>query len=72
MAGNKYNHQGKIEKEYVLLISENHKVTGTADQLIRKLIKIYKHLTQTNYAGIATKIKEFRKNPKKKFQKKRS
>ena len=43
MAGNKYNHQGKIEKEYVLLISENHKVTGTADQLTRKLINILKN-----------------------------
>ena len=35
-------------------------------------IKTYKHLTKTNYAGIATKIKESRKNPKKKIQKKRA
>lgn len=35
-------------------------------------IKTYKHLTKTNYAGIATKIKEARKNPKKKIQKKRA
>lgn len=42
MAGNKYNHKGNIEKEYVLVINENHKITGTADQLIRKLIKLLK------------------------------
>lgn len=35
-------------------------------------IKTYKHLTQTNYAGVATKIKEARKNPKKKSTQKRS
>ena len=35
-------------------------------------IKTYRHLTKTNYAGIATKIKVARKNPKKKIQKKRA
>jgi hypothetical protein len=34
-------------------------------------IKTYKHLTQTNYAGIATKIKEACKSVKKKRPEKR-
>ena len=41
MAGNKYNlESGKPEQEYVLVISDNHKVTGTAKQLIRQLLKL--------------------------------
>jgi hypothetical protein len=34
-------------------------------------IKTYKHLTETNYAKIATKIKEARKSAKKKRPEKR-
>lgn len=34
--------------------------------------KLYTHLLYTNYADITTKIKNFRKNPKKKIQKKRA
>ncbi len=40
MAGNKYSwEEPKEEKEYVLIIDDKTKLTGTANQLIRELIK---------------------------------
>lgn len=34
-------------------------------------LKVYKHLTKTNYADISNKIKNFRKATKKKLQEKK-
>ena len=40
MAGNKYNwEENKPKTEYTLIISDTIKMKGTAEQLIRELIK---------------------------------
>lgn len=44
MAGNKHNwDSNKPEREYTLIISDKIKMMGTANQLIRELIKLLKN-----------------------------